>query len=290
MNLGHIARIAAVGAACVLAAASASTNSNSTQPGAPQYGSNSPPPSQPMDPSRALGLWKSTFGAVKIEADNSKGGLQSGALQGVWRYERQGQEVIGYFSGNLSGNVLQFRWQEPPSAAGGPPLQGEGYITFDVEGRQYSGRWWSDQRDRVGDWNGWRQAGGQQYYGQQAQYGQQPEGYGQQPYGQQPYPQQGQQPYGQQPYPQQGQPYPQQGQPYPQQPQQYPPPQQQPYPPPQQQPYPPPQQQPYPPPPSPQQQPYRPQPYPPPPSSPSQPQQPQPPPQPQQQPAQQPYY
>ena len=69
-------------------------------------------------------------------------------------YQRQGQEVVGYFSGNLRGNVLQFRWQEPNN----PPLTGEGYLVFDPQGRQYSGRWWSDKRDRVGDWNGWRQA------------------------------------------------------------------------------------------------------------------------------------
>jgi hypothetical protein len=110
-----------------------------------------------MEPSTALGLWRSTFGAVKIEADDSKGGLQAGAVQGVWVYQRQGQEVVGYFAGQLRGNVLQFRWQEPNN----PPLTGEGYLVFDVQGRQYNGRWWSDRRDRVGDWNGWRQQGGQ---------------------------------------------------------------------------------------------------------------------------------
>jgi hypothetical protein len=107
-----------------------------------------------MEASRALGLWRSTFGAVKIEPDNSKGGLDSGSLQGIWVYQRQGQEVVGYFAGNLRGNVLQFRWQEPSD----PPLTGEGFLVFDVQGRQYAGRWWSDKRDRVGDWNGWRQA------------------------------------------------------------------------------------------------------------------------------------
>ena len=80
--------------------------------------------------------------------------LPSGSVQGVWMYQRQGQDVVGYFSGNLRGNVLQFRWQEP----GEPnhPLTGEGFLVFDTQGRQYSGRWWSDHRDRVGDWNGWR--------------------------------------------------------------------------------------------------------------------------------------
>lgn len=132
----------------------------------PQHGqaNTSPPPPQQMEPARALGLWHSNFGAVKIEADNSKGGLQTGSVHGVWRYERQQQEVVGYFYGNLRGNVLQFRWQEPSN----PPLTGEGYIVFDPQGRQYGGRWWSDRRDRLGDWNGWRQqvqSGTSQPYG-----------------------------------------------------------------------------------------------------------------------------
>lgn len=228
MNLGNLARVVTVAAACLAAVGSASSSSNSPAV-QPQNANMSPPPPQEMDATRALGLWRSTFGAVKIEADNSRGGIASGAIQGVWVYQRQGEEVIGYFNGNLRGNVLDFRWQEP-GAAGGPPLVGAGYLVFDQSGRQYSGRWWSDKRDRVGDWNGWRQAssqgqptdqygayGGAQYGGQT--YGQpQPPPYGQpSTYGQ---PQQPQ--YPPQQYPQQPQQYPQQPQQYPQQPQQYP--------------------------------------------------------------------
>jgi hypothetical protein len=186
-----------------------------------------------MEASRALGLWRSTFGAVKIEADNSHGGIDAGSVQGVWMYQRQGQEVVGYFSGSLRGNVLQFRWQEPNE----PPLLGEGYLVFDAQGRQYAGRWWSDKRDRVGDWNGWRQAGGrqaapaQQYGGDPGaqdnrQDSRQDDGYGPPPpqqrrdaYGRpqpQPYQPQ-QQPYQQQPYQPQPQPQPAQQPPAPQQ-------------------------------------------------------------------------
>ncbi|MBX3158842.1 MAG: hypothetical protein KF773_22940 [Deltaproteobacteria bacterium] len=141
----------------VIAAVGSTTSNSNNQNQALGYGqstASSAPPPQQMDPARALGLWKSTFGAVKIEADPSKGGIEAGAVQGVWVYTRQGQEVIGYFAGNLRGNVLNFRWQEPSN----PPLVGEGYLVFDQGGRQYSGRWWSEHRDRVGDWNGWRQA------------------------------------------------------------------------------------------------------------------------------------
>jgi hypothetical protein len=157
MTLPNVARVIAVLLAVVAAAGSASNQSapnNQSSMTASQYGQSggNPPPPQEMEASRALGVWRSTFGAVKIEADTSRGGLETGSLQGVWIYQRQGQEVIGYFSGNLRGNVLQFKWQEPNN----PPLTGSGYLVFDQSGRQYSGRWWSDRRDRVGDWNGWR--------------------------------------------------------------------------------------------------------------------------------------
>jgi hypothetical protein len=159
MSVGNLARVIAVLAACAAAAGSATSSSSGNQqdPALDPAGQGPPPPQQ-MEASRALGLWRSTFGAVKIEPDSSHGGLEAGSVQGVWSYQRQGQEVIGYFSGNLRGNVLQFRWQEPSE----PPLVGEGYLVFDAQGRQYSGRWWSDKRDRVGDWNGWRQSAGRQ--------------------------------------------------------------------------------------------------------------------------------
>src|SRR6476661_8345543 len=98
MHAGNVARVVVVLAACVAAVGSSTSSSNSAAT-EPQYGqsNSSPPPPQQMEAGRALGLWRSTFGAVKIEADNSKGGLQVGALQGVWVYNRQGQEVIGYF-------------------------------------------------------------------------------------------------------------------------------------------------------------------------------------------------
>lgn len=154
MSAGNVARVVAVLVACAVAAGSATSTSSSNQkPLAGPGSDSSPPPPQQMEAARALGLWHSTFGAVKIEADDSKGGLDAGSLHGVWVYQRQGQEVIGYFAGNLRGNVLQFRWQEPND----PPLTGEGFLVFDTQGRQYSGRWWSDRRDRVGDWSGWRQ-------------------------------------------------------------------------------------------------------------------------------------
>ncbi len=278
MNLANVARVLVVSGACFAAVGSATSNTATTSPpttdptqqqfeaatGGAQPGT--PPAARAMDPQAAMGLWRSTFGAVKLEPDQSHGGLQSGSVQGVWMYQRQGQQVVGLFYGNLRGNVLQFHWQEPGAQPQAAPLTGDGYLVFDPSGRQYSGRWWSEGRDRHGEWNGWRDGmaqpgpeggqmgandGGQPMNGYPPP---QPQGYPQQP--PQGYPQPQPQGYPQQPpqgYPQQPpQGYPQQPpQGYPQQPPQgYPQPQQPPYPPPQGQ-YPQPQQ-----PPQPQQQPY----------------------------------
>ena len=159
MSFGNAARIVTVVAACVAAAGSATSSSSAGSASAsgpelagPQGERSGAPPPQQMDPSHALGLWHSSFGAVKIEADLTHGGLPSGGVHGVWLYQRGGQDVVGYFSGTLRGNVLEFRWQEP----GNPPLAGDGYLVFNAPARQYSGRWWSERRDRVGEWNGWR--------------------------------------------------------------------------------------------------------------------------------------
>src|SRR3954451_2428322 len=110
MNLGNVARVLTVCAACAAAVGSASSNTNNGPASQPQYQQSSPPPPQEMEASRALGLWRSNFGAVKSEPDNAHGGLPAGAVQGVWMYQRQGQDVVGYFYGTLRGNVLQFHW------------------------------------------------------------------------------------------------------------------------------------------------------------------------------------
>src|SRR5262245_48047220 len=76
MKLGNVARVVTVAAACMAALGSATSNSNKQPDPAQQQGANmNPPPPQDMDPNRALGLWRSTFGAVKIEADTAHGGV-----------------------------------------------------------------------------------------------------------------------------------------------------------------------------------------------------------------------
>ena len=98
----------------------------------------------------AFGLWKTNFGPVKMEADLAAG---SDAIMGIWVYDREGQEVIGYFSGKANGNVFKFSWEEPST---GTPLRGTGFLVFDPEGGSFTGQWWTTTRDRGGDWNGWR--------------------------------------------------------------------------------------------------------------------------------------
>jgi hypothetical protein len=163
MLLRNVARVALLGATLIAAAASASSKQQAPVPTGPAA-----PASQPMDPSQALGLWKTSFGAVKIETNDAGG---PGAIHGVWVYTNQGgQEVIGYFGGTLSGNVLQFTWQEPGD--NGAPLVGAGYLVFDAYGQKFDGQWWTNTRDRTGEWSGTRAAaatapayGGAQYGG-----------------------------------------------------------------------------------------------------------------------------
>ncbi len=147
-SMATLVRIGVLICAVLVSAASA----RSTSPSSPS-GSNGRadlPVPQPMPSHRALGLWKSSFGAVKIQSDGS------GKLMGVWVYQRAGREIVGFFSGPIDGNVLSLSWEEPSDAE---PLRGSGYLVFDPSGRTFSGKWWSGSRDREGDWTGWRAPG-----------------------------------------------------------------------------------------------------------------------------------
>ncbi|HEU5059586.1 MAG TPA: hypothetical protein VFU21_23805 [Kofleriaceae bacterium] len=146
---GTACRVLIVAGAAAAALASGSSNANRPAD-APPGGETSAPASQPMDAAEALGLWKTNFGPVKIEKDPDSG---EGNVRGVWVYDRSGEEVIGYFSGPLDGNVLQFRWVEP---ARPNDLVGDGYIVFDPQSRTFSGRWWTTDKMRGGEFTGRR--------------------------------------------------------------------------------------------------------------------------------------
>jgi hypothetical protein len=148
-RLSDVARVGLVGAALLLAAASSGSNKRQGAATTPAQRFAAPAP-RAMEADRAIGLWKSSFGPVKIERDPS--GQGDRAVQGAWRYSRSGTEVIGLFWGAMRGNVLEFEWQEP----GPGNLRGEGYLVFDPSGERFSGKWWTRSQDRYGDWNGWR--------------------------------------------------------------------------------------------------------------------------------------
>ena len=114
-----------------------------------------------MEPSSALGLWRSDFGPVKIEFDSASA---ADKLMGVWLYERNGQEVVGFFAGNLRGNVLDFTWHDPAEPR---DLTGSGYVVFDPTGTSFAGKLWTtDGTSRTYDWNGWRVQGAPRNAGQ----------------------------------------------------------------------------------------------------------------------------
>lgn len=153
--LATSARLALAALAAATLVASSRSQSQTAQP-QPQPGAwnAAPPPTTAMAPSAATGLWKTTFGAVKIEEDGS------GGLHGAWIYQRNGQEVVGYFGGPLDGNVVRFSWREPAQAQPGEAqLAGEGWLSFEPNAGRFSGRWWTYNRDRQGDWTGQRGAG-----------------------------------------------------------------------------------------------------------------------------------
>ncbi len=148
--MARFARLFVVAAALAALTACSGSRSQAPPPAVGAWNAQ-PPAAQGMDPRLAHGLWKTTFGAVKIEDESS------GRLHGVWTYPRGAEQVVGYFAGTLDGNVLRLTWREPAQPApGAPQLGGEGWIVFEPTGARFTGRWWTSTRDRQGDWNGWR--------------------------------------------------------------------------------------------------------------------------------------
>src|SRR5688572_22701970 len=71
MTSGNVVRVVVVLGAALALIGSASSNQQQSQnqtlqTAQYQQSGGSPPPPQEMEPARALGLWRSTFGAVKI--------------------------------------------------------------------------------------------------------------------------------------------------------------------------------------------------------------------------------
>ena len=73
---------------------------------------------------------------------------------GVWIYQRGGQEVIGFFTGTLRGNILEFNWHDPAVPR---DLTGSGYAVFNPAGMSFTGKLWTSDGTRTYDWNAWRE-------------------------------------------------------------------------------------------------------------------------------------
>jgi hypothetical protein len=147
-------RLTLAALAAVALAASASSKKTApppTEPAGAGAWNAAPPPSATLAPGGPTGLWKTTFGAVKIEDDGA------GGVHGAWVYQRDGKDVVGYFGGRLDGNVLRLTWREPAQPQPGEAqLAGEGWLVFEATADRFSGRWWTTSRDRQGDWTGTR--------------------------------------------------------------------------------------------------------------------------------------
>lgn len=152
-RLASLSRVALLaGAALCLAASASKPTPPINQYNQQNGGQPSMPAPQAMDPRAPLGLWNTNFGAVKIEPDG-------GGLHGAWSYDRDGQQVVGYFGGALEGNLLRLAWREPAQPMPDvPQLAGEGWVAFDPSGTSFAGKWWSDDGQRKGDWTGTRAA------------------------------------------------------------------------------------------------------------------------------------
>ena len=151
-RLASVCRIALLAGAALALAASASKPTPAINQYPQNGGQGAMPAPQAMDPRAPVGLWNTNFGAVKIEPDGA-------GLHGAWSYDRDGQQVIGYFGGALQGNLLRLTWREPAQRTDGvPQLSGEGWVAFDPSGTSFAGKWWTTDGQRKGDWTGTRAA------------------------------------------------------------------------------------------------------------------------------------
>lgn len=109
------------------------------------------PPARPMATGLLLGAWDSNFGAMRIEADESRGGLARGAVSGSWTYWDPSaiREVRGFFKGTQDGTVVRLSWREGEES-------GDGFLELSPTGDAFSGRWWNNERTKTGAWRGWR--------------------------------------------------------------------------------------------------------------------------------------
>jgi RNA polymerase sigma factor (sigma-70 family) len=94
-----------------------------------------------------VGTWKSTYGAMTLTLDGNK---VSGS------YEMDGKHCL--IEGSVSGNRLEFTYQEPNA-------RGEGWFELSINGQSFSGKWRVDGSDVWRDWTGERQGARKSFAG-----------------------------------------------------------------------------------------------------------------------------
>lgn len=121
--------------------------SAATEPPAPPR---TPPAPRVLNPRLALGWWRTELGSLRIAP---RAGDHGKRVAGAWRFQDGPWADIGLLCGELEGNVLRFRWQEP---AAKEPSAGEGYLVFERDGAGFTGSAWSASGNRGGQWTGRR--------------------------------------------------------------------------------------------------------------------------------------
>jgi hypothetical protein len=105
--------------------------------------------SNPPAPSTASewgGAWSTDFGTINFQQ-------QGNQVTGSYSYTNAGAQVDGTIHGTITGNRLDFEWQEGPGGAG----SGHGSFLMKADGATFEGTWGqADSTTSGGAWNGKR--------------------------------------------------------------------------------------------------------------------------------------
>ncbi len=113
-----------------------------TNPPEPIETSNPPAPTM----SEWGGGWSSDFGTITFQQ-------QGNQVSGAYAYTNSGAQVQGRISGTITGNRLDFAWEESPGGAG----SGHGSFLMSADGASFTGSWGQgDSTTSGGKWNGKR--------------------------------------------------------------------------------------------------------------------------------------
>lgn len=119
-----------------------------------------PPPVLPTNPPEPIetsnppapalsewgGGWSTDFGTLTLQQ-------QGDQVSGAYAYTNAGVQVQGRILGAVTGNRLDFAWEESPGGAG----SGHGSFTMSADGASFTGTWGQgNSTTGGGNWNGKR--------------------------------------------------------------------------------------------------------------------------------------